>query len=68
MKPIKKQYIVDKANQRVAVVIDYETFELIEDMLEDYAMLRLFQTASGEDALDLETLVAFYSALPEAEC
>ncbi len=67
MEPFKKQYIVDEQNRRVAVQIDIETFEKIEDLLEDYALYELMQQASENEALNLNEARAFYDALPKAE-
>ncbi len=67
MEPIKKQYIVDEQNRRVAVQIDIETFEKIEDLLEDYALYELMQKRSDDEALNLNEARAFYDALPKAE-
>ncbi len=38
MREIQKRYIVDEENRRVAVQIDMETFEKIEDLLENHAL------------------------------
>ena len=38
MEELKKAYIVDEDNRRVAVQIDIETFNRIEEILEDYAL------------------------------
>jgi len=67
MEPFKKQYIVDEQNRRVAVQIDIETFEKMEDLLEDYALYQLMQQASDDEALNLKEARAFYDALPKAE-
>ncbi len=67
MEPFKKQYIVDEQNRRVAVQIDIETFEKMEDLLEDYALYELMQQASDDEALNLNEARAFYDALPKAE-
>ena len=67
MEPFKKQYIVDEQNRRVAVQIDIETFEKIEDLLEDYALYELMQQASDDEALNLNEARAFYDALPKAK-
>ena len=58
MEPIKKQYIVDEQNRRVAVQVDVETFEKMEALLEDYALFRLM-----EEALGIDEAKAFYASL-----
>ena len=67
MEPIKKQYIVDEQNRRVAVQIDIETFEKIEDLLKDYALYELMQKMSDDEALNLNEARAYYDALPKVE-
>ena len=67
MEPFKKQYIVDEQNRRVAVQIDIETFEKIEDLLEDYALYELMQKTSDDEALNLNEARVYYDALPKAE-
>ena len=67
MEPIRKRYVVDEQNRPVAVQIDLETFEKIEEVLENYALAQLMQEASEDETLDLETARAFYESLPKAE-
>lgn len=38
---LKRQYIVDEDNHKVAVQLDIDTFEKIEDVLENYALVQL---------------------------
>ncbi|MDP1994329.1 MAG: hypothetical protein Q8K40_03690, partial [Ignavibacteria bacterium] len=38
---VKKKYIVDEENKKVAVQIDIETFTLIEEVLENYGLAKL---------------------------
>ena len=38
---LKRQYIVDEANQKVAVQLDIATFEKIENVLENFALVQL---------------------------
>ena len=63
MGPIKKRYIVDEQNRRVAVQMDAETFEKMEVLLEDYALFRLMEEAKGEEALGVNEARAFYASL-----
>ena len=50
---IERKYIIDESNRRIAVQIDINTFEKIEHVLEDYALVRLMQEAEdGDDDLD----------------
>ena len=51
---IKCQYIVDEQNHKVAVQLDIKTFEQIEEMLENYALVNLME--NSEDSEDNEIL------------
>lgn len=67
---IKRQYIVDEQNQKVAVQLDIKTFEQIEEMLENYALVNLME--NSEDSEDNETLTledakSFYAKLKKAD-
>lgn len=65
MNAIKKKYIVDEQNRRIAVQIDVETFEQIEEVLENHALFHLMQEDNQEEALDLIDARTFYEALPK---
>jgi hypothetical protein len=73
MLEIKKQYIVDKGNRKIAVQIrriepveiSIETFQKIEQVLEDYALAQMMMEVEGEPALDLERAKCEYQKLLE---
>jgi hypothetical protein len=67
LKEIKKQYVVDEENRRVAVQLDLETFEKIEDLLENHALFELMVENAEEDTLDLDAAKKHYAALDKAE-
>lgn len=67
MDEIKKKYIVDDNNRRVAVQIDYDTFEKIEELLENYALVQLIDENEGEDILDIKEAKAQYNYLEKAD-
>lgn len=62
-----KTYVVDEENRRVAVQIDIETFNKIEEILEDYALVRLIEEHSDQEALEREPAFAYYQSLGNAE-
>jgi hypothetical protein len=66
MLEIKKRYVVDEQNRRVAVQIDLETFARIEEVLEDFAIARWISDAQEEPALDLEVAQEYYNSLDKA--
>jgi hypothetical protein len=67
MDELKKSYIVDEQNRKVAVQLDIETFNKIEEILENYALARLMEEHGSEDALELQEALTFYQSLEKAE-
>jgi hypothetical protein len=63
---IQKQYIVDEEDRKVAVQIDIKTFEKIEELLENYALVRLMEENEGEPSLELEEAKTYYQQLEKA--
>lgn len=66
MREIQKRYIVDEENRRVAVQIDMETFEKIEDLLENHALFELMSENKDDDVLDLDAARKYYAGLEKA--
>lgn len=58
---LKRQYIVDEDNQKVAVQLDIATFEKIEDALENYALVQ-FINADESELLDIKEAKKYYTA------
>lgn len=54
MEAIKKKYVVDEDQKKVAVQIDIADFEKIEQILEDYALVQLMKENDPEEDLDLQ--------------
>ena len=67
MEAIKKQYIVDENNNKVAVQLDLKTFEKIEDIMENYALFKLMNEDGDEELLDLESAKEYYSKLDKKD-
>ncbi len=67
MLTIKKQYIVDENDRKVAVQLDIETFEKIEQVLEDYALGELIKENKPKEKLSLQEAKEFYKNLKKAE-
>ncbi len=63
MKSIKKKYIVDEQNRRVAVQIPIGTFQHIEEILENYALVQLIDENQDEEKLTLNEAKEYYSKL-----
>ena len=53
METIDKQYIVDEQNRRIAVQIPIETFEKLEEILENYDLVQLMEENEGEETLSI---------------
>ncbi|WP_198402764.1 hypothetical protein [Methylomonas koyamae] len=62
---IKRQYIVNEDSQRVAVQLDIHTFEKIENVLENYALVQLINTDDTE-TLSIEEAKKYYAGLDKA--
>jgi RelB antitoxin of RelBE toxin-antitoxin system len=67
MEELKKSYIVDEQNRKVAVQLDIETFNKIEEVLENFALARLMEENGDEDVLELNEALAYYQSLEKAE-
>jgi hypothetical protein len=60
---IDKAYVTDKNKRPIAVQIDIETFEKIEQLLEDYALGKLIEENSPEENLTLNDAKTYYNKL-----
>lgn len=67
MEEIKKRYIVDDKNRKIALQIDYETFERIEEILEDYALIQLIKENDEKDILDENEAKSYYKKLEKTD-
>lgn len=66
MEAIKKQYVVDENDRRIAVQLDLETFAKIERFIEDHALAKAITEAEDDEVLELDAAKAFYSKLAKA--
>ena len=67
MEELKKTYIVDEGNRKIAVQLDIETFNKIEEILENYALANLIEVQGDEEALERDEALAYYQSLEKAE-
>ena len=67
MKTIDRQYIVDEQNRRIAVQIPIETFEKLEEILEDYALVQLMEENEGEKILSAQDAKSYYDQLEKTQ-
>ena len=59
---LKKRYVTDEENRRVAVQLDIETFEKQGAILEDYGLAKLIEE-NDDEILSLAEAKAFYGGL-----
>ena len=64
---LKRQYIVDENNRKVAVQLDMETFQQIENILENYALVQLMNVAEEDENLNLEDAKNYYANLTKTK-
>ena len=67
MEAIDKQYIVDEQNRRIAVQIPIETYEKLEEILENYALVQLMEENEGEKTLSAKEARSYYDQLKKAK-
>jgi len=67
MEEIKRTYIIDEQNRKLAVQIDIDTFNKIEGILEDYALVQLTEEPTNDEALGLDEALAYYETLEKAD-
>jgi len=60
---IKKEYIVTDENKKKSVLIDIETFEKIEDILENYGLSKYMEEVEDEEVLSLNEAKSYYKTL-----
>jgi hypothetical protein len=63
MKSIKKKYIVNERNEKIAVQLDIKTFEKIERALEDYLLGEKMLLNKKEDRLSVNEGISYYKRL-----
>ena len=66
MESISKRYIVDEQNKKVAVQIPIDTFEKIEEILENYALVQLMKENENEDVVGVSEARIYYDNLEKA--
>jgi hypothetical protein len=65
---IERKYIINENNQRIAVQLDIDTFERIENILENYALAQLMdEDTEGEATLDHDKAIEFYKTLEKGQ-
>lgn len=62
-----RKYIVDENNRRVAVQLDIETFEKMEEIIENYGLAQLIREVDNDAPLTAHEAQTYYSTLKKAE-
>jgi hypothetical protein len=62
---LRRQYIVDEDNQKVAVQLDIATFEKIENVLENFGLVQLMNDDDSE-VMTIEDAKKYYATLDKA--
>ncbi len=60
---IRKQYIVDEKNRRVAVQIPIEILERLEEILENYGLVQLMKKKESDEIIGVNEARAYYDRL-----
>ncbi len=63
MESINKRYIVDEQNKKIAVQIPIDTFEKIEEILENYALVQLMEKNENEKVFGVREAKTYYDQL-----
>jgi PHD/YefM family antitoxin component YafN of YafNO toxin-antitoxin module len=63
MLAIKKEYIVTDDNKKKAVLIDIDTFNKMEEIIENYGLAKYMAEVKNEENLSLSDAKAYYSTL-----
>jgi PHD/YefM family antitoxin component YafN of YafNO toxin-antitoxin module len=63
MRDIKKEYLITGDNRKKAVLIDIDTFEKIEEILESYGLGKYMEEVENEEALSLSAARRYYQGL-----
>ena len=61
MEEIRKQFVVNERNRKVAVQIDIDTFNKIEDLLENYVLIQ--KKSEGDESFDIQSAKMYYRNL-----
>jgi len=62
---IKKQFVIDDKNHKVAVQIDIDTFKKIEDLIENHILAQMIKDSAEDESYDIDDARAYYKRLLE---
>jgi RelB Antitoxin alpha helical domain len=67
MLDIPKQYVTDENQKPLAVQIPIATFQQIEEILENFGLVKLMKEVEEDEKLTGEEALAYYSSLKQPE-
>ncbi len=63
MTAIPRKYITDAKNQKQAVIVDLETFNRRESIIEDHGLAKFMEEAEGDETLTVREAKKHYRSL-----
>jgi hypothetical protein len=66
MMTIKKEYVVTAGNKKKAVLVDIDTFNKMEELLENYGLMKFMEEVQSEENLSLRDAKEYYASLKKA--
>ncbi|MDD5188765.1 MAG: hypothetical protein PHF57_11220 [Methanoregula sp.] len=63
MAAIPRRYITDARNQKQAVIVDLETFDRMEDFIEDYGLAIFMEEAEDDEILSVHETKKHYKSI-----
>ncbi|MBD2493410.1 hypothetical protein H6G75_03590 [Nostoc sp. FACHB-280] len=63
MLEISKNYVMDENQQPIAVQISIADFEKIEEILENYGLVKLMDESENDERLNKEKALKYYQSL-----
>jgi ribosome maturation protein Sdo1 len=67
MEMIRKQYIIDESNRKVAVQIPIDVYEKLEEILENYGLIQLMKENEATEVLSVNEAKSYYNGLEKAQ-
>lgn len=66
MNTLPRKYITDAKNQRQAVIVDLETFNRMESIIEDNGLAKFMEEAEGDETLSVHEAKKHYRSLKKS--
>lgn len=63
---LKKSYIIDDQNNKIGVQLDIDTFNKIEEVLENYALFHLMRQNDNDDIYSVNDAKSYYNDLEKS--